>query len=463
MSNTTPTNSFDTVATGRGFSDPFVDVFAARDPTPQDINYPIQKKWFNTNSGAFWILESFSFSGGLKNATWVQITSGSVASETLTTDDGHVVAPISNNINVLGDGTYITTTGNPATATVTIEAADGLAQVYTEDVGSARPELGNLNILGGTGITTVGSGSTVLITAGSEVATTFIEDTGSANPIANVLNVVGGPGISTSGSGNTITITNSSSSSITFDADAGTATPTGGVIVMHGSGTITTSAAGNTVTFTGSSGGFTTINRRVFTTPGTSTYIPTVGMVQCIVECCGGGGAGGGAKSLNGGSFGGTGTGGGAAGYCSKLFTAAMIGASQPVIVGVGGTGVAGANGNPGTNTTFLTMTANGGLGGIYSLVRPYSAGIPGSSASGGDYNFSGGYSGPASIFTLGFGGSSFFGGAGGQSVGVSNGNGYNAGSYGSGGGGATPFASSTSSTGGNGSSGIVIITEYLG
>jgi len=38
------------------------------------------------------------------------------------------------------------------------------------------------------------------------VPTSFVEDTGSATPAANVLNVLGGSGIRTSGSGNTVTI-----------------------------------------------------------------------------------------------------------------------------------------------------------------------------------------------------------------------------------------------------------------
>lgn len=43
--------------------------------------------------------------------------------------------------------------------------------------------------------------------AGGGGATTFVEDVGSATPAAGVLNVIGGAGIETSGSGNTVTIT----------------------------------------------------------------------------------------------------------------------------------------------------------------------------------------------------------------------------------------------------------------
>lgn len=45
------------------------------------------------------------------------------------------------------------------------------------------------------------------ITSNPAVPTLFTEDTGTATPAANNLNIVGGPGIATSGSGSTVTIT----------------------------------------------------------------------------------------------------------------------------------------------------------------------------------------------------------------------------------------------------------------
>ena len=55
MINTTPVNFFDALANGRASSDPFVDQFSIRNPNAQDVNYPIQKKWWNTVANTYWI------------------------------------------------------------------------------------------------------------------------------------------------------------------------------------------------------------------------------------------------------------------------------------------------------------------------------------------------------------------------------------------------------------------------
>lgn len=52
-------------------------------------------------------------------------------------------------------------------------------------------------------------------------STSFVEDVGSASPLAGVINVIGGSGIATSGSGNTITIT-ATGAGFTWTTVAGT-------------------------------------------------------------------------------------------------------------------------------------------------------------------------------------------------------------------------------------------------
>lgn len=84
--------------------------------------------------------------------------------ETLTGNVGGPVGPTGNNINIIGAGGVLVT-GNPGTSTLTITVS-GIATLYTEDVGTATPAGGNLNILGGASTAgvnmhTFGSGNTV--------------------------------------------------------------------------------------------------------------------------------------------------------------------------------------------------------------------------------------------------------------------------------------------------------------
>ena len=90
------------------------------------------------------------------------------------------------------------------------------------------------------------------ITSGSlppSVPILFVEDIGSAVPVANTLNIVGGVGITTSGSGDTVTITAIAGAGQTLTADSGgPISPTAGNWNLFGSGSITTSGAGSTIT-----------------------------------------------------------------------------------------------------------------------------------------------------------------------------------------------------------------------
>lgn len=205
--------SLDALAVGRAPSTAFVINYETRSPTIYDNQYPIQKLWLNTETEQLYLLENFYTSSSILYANWILIGSSSLT-ETLTGNTGGAVPPTANNINVVGDGVYLTTVGTPGTSTLTIEPGGGLTTLYTENTGTATPMAGNLNVLGGTGISTTGSGNTITINAGPSVATTYVENTGSATPSANVLNVVGGTGITTSGSGNTVTITSTGSDTV---------------------------------------------------------------------------------------------------------------------------------------------------------------------------------------------------------------------------------------------------------
>lgn len=212
-----------------------------------------------------------------------------------------------------------------------------------------------------------------------------------------------------------------------------------------------------------------------------STYTPTAGMVECIVEGVGAGGGGGGCASTSGVQCA-SGNGGAAGGAFMKLYTAAQIGASAAIVIGtLGAGGVAGANnGSAGTSTTFtpagsgVVLTATGGAGGNGNTAQTainVNGGAPATGGMGtnGDINVMGQSGSPGVQFaptnaSLGGAGGSppaLFGtggatAAGGASVGNA------ASGYGGGGGGAANGNTAVAMAGGNGTPGLIIITEYI-
>jgi hypothetical protein len=137
--------------------------FIARtfDPTSSNYQFNVPTVWVNTSSETGFIL----LGKPMNVANWVPIGGGSTVVESLEGNSGGPVPPTGNIIHVVGDGTTVTTVGNPGTSTLTIQAAGSVATTYDEDSGSATPSAGVLNIVGGTGITTQGSGNTVTINA----------------------------------------------------------------------------------------------------------------------------------------------------------------------------------------------------------------------------------------------------------------------------------------------------------
>lgn len=221
-----------------------------------------------------------------------------------------------------------------------------------------------------------------------------------------------------------------------------------------------------------STGSFSTVIQ-VIDTAGAGTYTPTSGMVYCQIECVGGGGAGGGAAATAGGENS-VGGGGGAGEYTRAMFSAATIGASIAVSVGAGGTGVSGAAGNNGGNTTVgsTILSAVGGSGGTQANgagSQQTSGGAGGTGGVGADLAIPGG-TGDSGLTTLGGFASGGNGGA--NTLGPSDNNGRHtvAGggvglpgiAYGSGGGGGANGVSSAARVGGDGADGVIVITEYV-
>lgn len=208
---------------------------------------------------------------------------------------------------------------------------------------------------------------------------------------------------------------------------------------------------------------------------GSGTYTPTTNMKFCIIEAVGGGGGGGGCPSTTSAQES-VGAGGGAGEYARGVFSAATIGGSQSVTINSGGggnSGVAGSNGGSVVVGSTI-ISANGGTGGNASAATTTTTGVSGSlggtGGTGGSFRTPGqaGFYGlaqisassPIFIFS-GQGGSSQYG-AGGIAVQGASGAGNNALGYGAGGGGASNLVSQSARSGGNGTTGIVIVTEFV-
>jgi hypothetical protein len=179
--------------------------------------------------------------------------------------------------------------------------------------------------------------------------------------------------------------------------------------------------------------------------PAAANFTVPAGVTLINIQAWGGGGAGGGSTINN---VGGSGGGGGA--YTQTNNIAVTPGQIIPYVVGAGGTGVVGLNGNPGVTTTILTLISGGGSGGGFNSGPVGAGGI----ASGGTTSTNG-FDGLLGGASGGNGGASPSGGAGG--AGGLNATGATGSAPGGGGGGSEIVAASRA--GGNGGAGRIVIT----
>lgn len=338
---------------------------------------------------------------------------------------------------------YDKTTPSNSTQYTLASVAQGVATWVPLNGGGDKPIVNNHAVAIGTGVPGLNS-SNVIATVGAPL----VSNGTAADPSFGVASVSGGgTGLNACAPYSVYCGGTTGEGPVQQVAGLGTA---GQILTSNGNGSLPTWQAGG-----GGGGAGGPIAVQVF--PSSGTYVPTAGMGSCVVECIGGGGGGGSIAASIGGSGG-----GGAGGYVRKLFSAATIGASQAVVIGAGGAATV-----TGGNTTFLTLTASGGVGGGSGI---NGIGAIGGAAAGGDVNIKGGAggsgcapvnSGAAPAGLAGFGGSNLYGSGG---LGYPNAATDSAGSvgnlYGGGGSGAVRQTSGTSA-GGAGANGVVIVTEY--
>ena len=199
------------------------------------------------------------------------------------------------------------------------------------------------------------------------------------------------------------------------------------------------------------------------------TYTPTAGTSRVKVTVVGAGG-GGGASSTTGASQASVGGSGSAGGYAIGVLTAPS--GATAVTVGVGG--AAGAGGTPtgqnGGDSSFMTLSATGGVGGPGggAVTTPNTTGgAAGGAGSGGNIsNGLGGSSAPGihvstGAVIAGMSGASLFGGSVSNAAANAGNDGQNGGAPGAGGSGGVNTQSLPGRQGGTGANGVVIIEEY--
>lgn len=211
------------------------------------------------------------------------------------------------------------------------------------------------------------------------------------------------------------------------------------------------------------SGTLTSFGQTTDTYNATGTWVCPAGITSVNIEAWGGGGAGGGATATNK-----SGGGGGGGGYRSGTLVV-IPGTSYTVTVGGNGTGGTG-NGPAGGNSTFVTITANGGSGGTGASGGNGTGGAGGTGARNGgagddgSNSVSGGGGGSAGATAIGGdanGSTAGAAGAGGGAIGatgVTSGNGDDGNAPGSGGSGGRKN-SGTNRSGGSGGKGRITIT----
>jgi hypothetical protein len=228
-----------------------------RNPTSQDAqNYSLGDLWLNTDLRQAWMLVSLAGVKGSPTpliATWIPLNTGMSGADIIQGNTGGFVAGNGASvINFLGDLVGLDVVGNPGTHTLTLSLANtGSVRTLQGDTGGAVSSSGgNINLLGTGGvISTTGAGNTITIDTVALFTSTFDTNAGTAQPSANILNVRGGSNISVSGSGNTITIaaspsvtqTNLTTTNLTVTTSETFGNLGQGVVQSDGSGVLSSS------------------------------------------------------------------------------------------------------------------------------------------------------------------------------------------------------------------------------
>lgn len=163
-SNTPVAAQLDCGSIGRTSSSPFINVYSAVDPTPYDINYPIQQRWVNLALVKEWILIGYSNQTGVLLANWL-LLSNSAASVLEFVGNTGTAFPLAGVQNVIGvDGLTVDASGN----TLTITPPSGGVDLHTAKwiVNSSANAGGNQTTITAA-MAAASSGDTIMVMPGA--------------------------------------------------------------------------------------------------------------------------------------------------------------------------------------------------------------------------------------------------------------------------------------------------------
>lgn len=320
-SNQSPAFGSYITSNGTASTNPYVEHFDTRAPTSFDVNYPIQKKWFNKTNNVEYILVGFTSSEGILQADW-RFTPTSLAMDSFMVDNANlpgvnpvvpdtdglltitgaqvtnmgwdnVIKTITNNVNqytitIQQSGSSptadITKNGvchfnsadfdiDPATGFVSVSGATIGETITGNSGGSLAPTAGNWNIItANTTVKMAGSGSTLTEDFG---LTNLILGSSATGITSGNLNV--GVGL------NSLNSTTSGSGNVAIGASSLSIISTGGnnTAVGYFSGNLIVSGSNSTLIGSGSGSRMTT-GLNTFIGANSGALITTGSLNTCV-------------------------------------------------------------------------------------------------------------------------------------------------------------------------------------
>lgn len=223
---------------------PFVSTVAPASTNILGPNGPfkIGQAWVNTTGLVSYTLVGLSSSAGSVSATWALSAGGPGSLATLTGNSGGAISPTAGNINILG-GSGVTVVGAGSTLTVSLTGGGTAIDSFAPDAGT------NPVVPDGAGLVTMAGTANQITTTGGLNSLTFSVPSTFIAPgsIASTTTLTGGTGI-TATTGNIAASSGNVSASGTVTGGTGVTATTGNVSATAGAvnaGTSMTATLGN--------------------------------------------------------------------------------------------------------------------------------------------------------------------------------------------------------------------------